>query len=146
VSDDGSSALALFNADQCCESCDVCLSFPRQRPTGCQVFLVPLRAGVVGREKAFQSEPVEQFAKVSCARRDVVVSVKGIEVELVTNTQFDSGLGHDLHQPQRSLGRRSLCVPAALNPHHGPDPTRWNRKPMGGFGYEWCVCNDRSDV
>jgi hypothetical protein len=65
------------------------LRFRRKRSPCCQMLLIPLRTRVVSGEKSGRSETVVHFTEVSCTCHDVIVRIKGINAQSVTDAQFN---------------------------------------------------------
>ena len=67
---------------------------------------------MVGRKKASRSETVVHFAEIRSARHDVVVRIKGVDAQSVSDAQFNPGAWHDLHQPESASGDMARPSPA----------------------------------
>src|SRR6266702_1476596 len=95
-----------------------------------------LWTGIVGGEESRRSETVMQFAKIRGTHQDVVAWIKWIDAQSVANAQLNPGLGHDLHQPERSLWRDCSLICAALELHNCANPALRDREPAGCLGNE----------
>lgn len=65
--------------------------------------LVAAGTRIVGREKARRTVTVVQFAKEGGTGEDIVMGIEGITPETVTSAHIRPGLGHELHQAERTF-------------------------------------------
>src|SRR3546814_4066396 len=70
-----------------------------------------------------------QFAKVGCARDDVVADMIGIVAKTVSTAQIGPGGRHDLHQPHRPGMGDGAHVARTFGAHHRPYPRLRNAEP-----------------
>src|SRR3546814_1009785 len=71
-------AARLRSADHRREDREIGAGFAGKRPAGFEVLFIAPRSRIIGGEKAGRSKAVMQFAKVGCARDDVVADMIGI--------------------------------------------------------------------
>src|SRR6185437_13582317 len=126
--------LTLLVVQQWCDRRDVGRSFGWKRLSCHEVLFISQRTGMVGRKNACRSEPIVHFAEIRSARHDVVVRIKWIDAQSVSDAQFNPGAWHDLHQPESALRRDGSPVSCALKLHDSANPLRGNRKSAGCLG------------
>src|SRR3546814_14273099 len=95
----------LRSADHRREDREIGAGFAGKRPAGFEVLFIAPRSRIIGGEKAGRSKAVMQFAKVGCARDDVVADMIGIVAKTVSTAQIGPGGRHDLRSEERRVGK-----------------------------------------
>jgi len=69
------------------------------------MLFIGLRGRPAATDESRRFETVVLFAELRGACHDVVVAIKGVNAQSVSDAQFNPGARHDLHQPKSAFRR-----------------------------------------